>query len=402
MTTSNVVALTQELVRTPSPSGKEDSVALLVAKRMRELGFQVTVDCNGSVLGVIGPENTDIALLFDGHLDVVPVTGEWRFDPFGGEIHDGRLYGRGSTDMKGGIAAAICGVAAAAREGEFKRRVAVSASVLEEVIEGHALATILDHCQPAAVVICEPSKLHIKAGQKGRMEILLTLHGKPAHAASPECGVNPILAAARALTALESIVLPNHRELGEALLVPTDIVSNPYPSISMIPIATTIRFDRRTLPGETKDHVLAAIETCLRDAGVTDFALTVTNESVSTYTGEAATPSRWLPAWQLDSDHMLLRQAVTAVEATGRVATVGTWRFCTNGSESAGRRRIPTIGLGPGCEEDAHTIDESIAIEQLEAARDIYCRLALLAAGDETDLEIREFVDSVAATGGNR
>ena len=180
-------------------------------------------------------------------------------------------------------------------------------------------------------------------------------------------------------------MLPHDQQLGEALLVPTDIVSKPYPSISMVPIATTIRFDRRTLAGETKDAVLGAIEGCLRDAGITDFTLAVTSRSVTTYTGEAATPSRWLPAWRLSSDHTLLRQAVAAVEATGQVPTVGTWRFCTNGSESAGRRRIPTIGLGPGCEEDAHTIDESIAIEQLEAACEIYCRLALLAAGEAAD-----------------
>ena len=99
---------------------------------------------------------------------------------------------RGSTDMKGGIAAAICGVAAAARSG-LKRRVAVSASVLEEIIEGHALASVLDACAPQAVVICEPSKLQIKAGQKGRVELLLTFHGKPAHAATPHVGVNPCM-----------------------------------------------------------------------------------------------------------------------------------------------------------------------------------------------------------------
>ncbi len=146
---SDVTALTREMVRIPSLSGHEGDVAALLARRMAEAGFtSVTTDRNGSVLGWIGPEDAEVALLFDGHMDVVPVTGQWRFDPFGGTIHDGRLYGRGSTDMKGGIAAAICGVAAAARERPLRRRIAVSASVLEEVIEGHALATVLDRCSP--------------------------------------------------------------------------------------------------------------------------------------------------------------------------------------------------------------------------------------------------------------
>lgn len=377
---SDVVALTRDMVRTPSLSGEEGNVAALVAERMRALGFSVSVDRNGSVIGTMGPEGTDIALLFDGHLDVVPVSGSWTHEPFGGEIVDGKLYGRGSTDMKGGIAAAICGVADAAVSGQLKRRVAVSASVLEEVIEGHAIASVLDICQPGAVVICEPSKLHVKTGQKGRMEILLTLHGKPAHAASPECGVNPLHAAARALIALDAIELPTSQELGDALLVPTDIVSSPYPSISMIPIATTIRFDRRVLPGETQEQVIAEIEHCLRDAGVQDFNVAVTGDQVTTYTGEKSSPSRFLPAWQLNDAHPLKQHALSAVKAAGLEPQIGTWRFCTNGSESAGRRRIPTIGLGPGNEEDAHTIDESVELSQLESAREIYKQLVLLMA----------------------
>ncbi|MEN4920681.1 YgeY family selenium metabolism-linked hydrolase [Achromobacter spanius] len=373
--TLDVVALTQAMVRIPSLSGNEGEMAALMAATMREAGFSsVTTDRNGSVLGVIGPADEDVALLFDGHMDVVPVTGDWRVDPFGGEIREGRLYGRGSTDMKGGIAAAICGVAAAAREG-LKRRVAVSASVLEEVIEGHALAPVLDACAPQAVVICEPSKLQIKAGQKGRVELLLTFHGKPAHAATPHIGINPLHAAARALTALESLALPYDDVLGAALLVPTDIVSHPYPSISMIPITTTIRFDRRTVSGESLADVLAQIRTHLAGHGLSDFTLEVSEDRVATYTGQHATPRRWLPGWRCDAGAALLRAARVAVADSGRAPIVGSWAFCTNGSESAGRRGIPTIGLGPGNEEDAHTIDESIALDQLEGARDIYRNL---------------------------
>ncbi len=373
----DVVELTQAMVRTPSLSGQEGDMARLMERTMREAGFSVSTDPNGSVLGVIGPEDAEVALLFDGHMDVVPVTGNWRFDPFGGEIHGGRLHGRGSTDMKGGIAAAICGVASAARDGRLRHRVAVSASVLEEIIEGHALASVLDRCQPAAVVICEPSKLQIKAGQKGRIELLLTLHGKPAHAATPQLGINPLQAAARALIALESLPLPQDAMLGAALLVPTDIVSYPYPSISMIPTSATIRLDRRTLPGEQLDDVLGSVRAHLVQHGLSDFSLCVSEDKVATFTGLESTPPRWLQAWSCDAEHPLLHAVSAAVARSGRTPVVGSWAFCTNGSESAGRRRIPTIGLGPGHEEDAHTIDESIALDQLEGARDIYRELVL-------------------------
>lgn len=375
---SDVAALAREMVRIPSLSGQEGDLAALLMRRMSEAGFtSVTMDRNGSVLGLIGPDDADVMLLFDGHMDVVPVTGQWHFDPFSGIIHDGRLHGRGSTDMKGGIAAAICGVAAAARERPLRKRIAVSASVLEEVIEGHALASVLGRCNPAAVVICEPSKLQVKTGQKGRLEIQLTFHGKPAHAATPHLGVNPLNTAARALTVLEGLQLPTDPVLGAALLVPTDIVSSPYPSISMIPTSTTIRFDRRTLDGETREDVLGQIDACLRAAGLHNFSLAVSDDEVRTFTGESARPNRWLPAWQQPDSAPLVQAAVRAIAQAGRSPQVGSWAFCTNGSESAGRRHIPTIGLGPGCEEDAHTIDESIALEQLEGAREIYRNLVL-------------------------
>ncbi|MGN5479853.1 peptidase dimerization domain-containing protein [Cupriavidus basilensis] len=97
----------------------------------------------------------------------------------------------------------------------------------------------------------------------------MTFHGKPAHAATPHLGVNPLgpEPAAHALTALAALRLPSDPVLGAALLVPADIVSSPYPSISMIPTSTTIRFDRRTLDGETREDVLGQIDACLRAAG---------------------------------------------------------------------------------------------------------------------------------------
>lgn len=379
---TDVVALTQKMVRTQSLSGDERGMAELVSQYMRAFGFNdIQTDENGSVLGIVGPADTDIEVLFDGHMDVVPAVGEWRVAPFGGDIRNGRLYGRGSTDMKGGLAAAICGVAEAAGTGRLQRRVAVSASVMEEVVEGFALASVLDRYSPRAVVICEPSKLQIKSGQKGRVEILMKFNGVSAHAASPECGDNPLYKAANALLALQDLPLPTHALLGDAVLVPTDIISTPYPSISMIPTEAKIRLDRRTLPGETAQSIIDAMEARLRSNGDSRFSVAITCDEVKTFTGRCACPPRWLPAWQIADDHALVLAAMKAVRITGRTPALGTWRFCTNGSESAGRRHIPTIGLGPGHEEDAHTVDESIALDQLEDACAIYRELALELAG---------------------
>ncbi len=377
------VELTQKLVRIPGVSGQEGNVADVVEQTMLDLGFREVVrDRFGAVIGLAGPEDAVTKLLFDGHMDVVPVVGDWAVDPFGAEIVDGRLYGRGSTDMKGGLSAAICGVAAAAETGELKHQVAVSATVLEEVIEGIALGEVMDRLSPESVVICEPSGLQLKTAQRGRLEILLKIHGEPAHAAHPERGINAIEFAMRALRAFDAMAPVTDKELGKGILVATDIVSDPYPSISMLPSSVTIRFDRRTLVGEDRDGILNAMRDTLVADNISDFDVSVTESEVATYTEQSMTPPRWLPAWRLDREHALVHAGLTAIEKAGVEPKLGVFAFCTNGSESAGNRDIPTIGIGPGNEADAHIIDESVAVDEVRAACDIYRNLVLELAGD--------------------
>jgi putative selenium metabolism hydrolase len=315
-------------------------------------------------------------------MDVVPVAGEWRMDPFGGEIVDGRLYGRGSTDMKGALAAAICSAAAAANSGRLTRQVAVSATVLEETLEGAALGVVVESVKPQQVVICEPSNLTIKLGQKGRAEILLTVEGIPAHAAFPARGKNPIYLAAKALDVLEKIELPKDPFIGEAILVATDIISDPYPSISLIPPQVTVRFDRRTIPGETEEEILNQIFYALKHIDDQAFSPAVTRDKVQAYTGKIIEAPRLFAAWKVERDIPLVKAAEAGVIAAGLEPKFGSWGFCTNGSETAGNRKIPTIGLGPGIEDDAHIADESISIEEIRKAKIAYEHMILNLATD--------------------
>jgi putative selenium metabolism hydrolase len=377
------IELAQKLVQTPSLSGAEGQVADLVEDAMNTLRFSnVFRDALGNVVGLVGPQAETTVLLFDAHMDVVPAAGKWRVDPFGGEIIDGRLYGRGSTDMKGALAAAICGVAAAAKSGKLSRQVAVSATVLEESLECVALGAVVEKVRPEQVVICEPSNLTIKLGQKGRAEILLAVEGIPAHAAFPARGRNPILLAAKALDALEKIKLPNDPFIGEAILVATDIISDPYPSISLIPPRVTIRFDRRTLPGETEGSILDQIRKTLKSVDDHAFSLSLTRDTVQAYTGKVIEAPRLFTAWKVERDLPLVKAAAAGLSAAGLAPEFGSWAFCTNGSETAGKRKIPTIGLGPGVEDDAHIADESISVEELRKAKIVYEHLVLNLAAD--------------------
>jgi putative selenium metabolism hydrolase len=377
------IELTQKLVQTPGLSGAESDVADIVEDAMNALGFnKVFRDALGNVVGLVGPKAETTALLFDAHMDVVPAAGEWRMDPFGGEIIDGRLYGRGSTDTKAGLAAAICGVAAAAKSGRLNRQVAVSATVLEESLECVALGAVVESLRPEQVVICEPSNLTIKLGQKGRAEILLTVAGIPAHAAFPARGKNPILLAAKGLAALEKIQLPKDPFIGGAILVATDIISDPYPSISLIPPRVTVRFDRRTIPGESEGIILNQILDALKSVDDHAFSVSVTRDTVQAYTGKAIEAPRLFTAWKVEQDLPLVKAAQAGVIAAGLEPEFGFWGFCTNGSETAGKRNIPTIGLGPGVEDDAHIADESISVEELRQAKIVYEHLVYNLATD--------------------
>lgn len=223
-----VVDLARSLIKAGARSGEEEPVAEIVEEAMRALGYRdISRDRLGNVVGFVGPEDTPVALLLDGHMDVVAVTGDWHVDPFAGEVRGDRLYGRGATDMKGPLAAAICGVAAAAKGGSLSRAVAVSASVLEETIEGGALAEILDRTQPEMVVICEPSSLSVKTAQRGRIEVVVEARGIPAHAAHPERGKNALLLAAKAINAIEKMQLPEDEVLGKLSWFPPILLANP-------------------------------------------------------------------------------------------------------------------------------------------------------------------------------
>ncbi len=377
-----VISLTRALVAVGAQSGDEGKVADLVEKAMIELGYRdVSRDRLGNVVGYVGPKDVGVTLLFDSHMDVVPVTGKWSVEPFGGELRDGRLYGRGTTDMKGALAASLCGVAEAAKMGKLTKAVAVSASVLEETVEGRALGEVLDVANPEMIVICEPSSLSIKTGQRGRIEIILDVAGIPAHAAHPDRGKNAISLSAIALAAIENMQLTEDPVFGPMVMVPTDIKSDPYPLISALPSRVTVRFDRRIGMTEDRTSVLQALRETLATIDPIAFEIRVSAEPVQTYTGVEVQWERYLAPWNQSREQPLVKAAAASLQQAGIDVRFGTYAFCTNGSESAGERNIPTIGLGPGNERDAHIIDESISVEELTNAVTVYRNLVLKIAG---------------------
>jgi putative selenium metabolism hydrolase len=253
--------ITQSLVRIPSLAGDEKAVIDRIHTWMNDLGYSdVRVDECGNVIGaLVGGDGPTV--MYDSHVDTVPAgdVSAWAYDPFGGEVVGQRVYGRGTSDMKGALAASLVGLAAAKADGTLRGTALVSATVGEEHIEGLAMGRAVDHYQPDMVVICEATELRLNIAQRGRAEINLTVHGKSAHASNPDFGVNAMRYMALLVTELDQIVPPTHPLLGVGILEPTTIISSPYPNVSVIPWQCNAQYDRRTLVGETPDDVLDPI-----------------------------------------------------------------------------------------------------------------------------------------------
>jgi putative selenium metabolism hydrolase len=362
------------LVRTASPSGSEGAVAGLVREEMERLGYAVETDDLGNVIGTRGSGGP--CVLFDAHMDTVGVTdpAEWSADP-AGELRDGRLYGRGAMDMKGPLAAVVHGAAAAPAAG----RVVVCASIAEEMIEGFATVEVARRMRPDVAVICEATGRRVAIGQRGRAELVVEVRGRPTHSSRPELGVNAVEAMADVLAAARLIDLPVHDALGRAILVPTDIVSRPFPALSVVPDLCTVTFDRRTLPGENEDDVLAPLR-AVADAAVEPHGATATVtigvDRFDSYSGARVEAPNFAPAWFVDPGREPARTALAALGAEPHH-----WMFCTNGSGTAALG-IPTLGYGPGDETLAHRVDEHIELDELYAGAEGYATLAAALTAD--------------------
>ncbi len=366
-----MITLTQSLIRTPSISGDEHAVVDVILGGMRAAGFDgFWRDDYGSAVGVVLGTAPGPTLLLCGHCDTVGIAPgiPWRHDPFGSEIEDGFIYGRGAADMKGALAAMIHAAGAVDRA-RLAGRVIVAATVMEENLEGAALKVIMDGIRPDAVVIGEATELNLNRGGRGRAEIHLETIGRPAHSSNPEVGRNAVLDMLPVVAAAAALPVREDPLLGPAICALTDIISDPYPGYSVIPSRCRVTCDRRLLPGETAEGVLAEFQ-ALAAAGHpgTELRVTIAEGEHRTYTGQILRGPKFLPAWTFSEDHPFVAAALRGLRAAGLDPTVGAYRFCTDAAYSAGKAGVPTVGFGPGREQDAHVVDERLAMEELIAA----------------------------------
>lgn len=375
--------LTQALIRTPSLSGNERAIADLLVDAMRGNGFtQVWRDRAGNVIGRYGTGQPR-AILFDGHMDTVDIGDPeaWLHEPFGGIIEGGTLYGRGAVDMKAALAAMIYGVKLLANAGvRLPGDLYVAFVVQEEPSEGIAIRSFLEESglQPECVVLGEPTNLGLALGQRGRVELQVSITGRAGHASMPTSGINAISAAARVIFGLDLLAtqLLEDAALGQGSVAVTQISSSAC-SLNAIPDLCTLILDRRLTLGETEARAIAEVQQIMRREGVRG-EITTLEYQTATYTGYVARGRKYFPPWLLSEKDPLVRRALRALERSlDAHPRVGVWSFSTDGAYTMGEAGIPTLGFGPGDERLTHATDERVQLADIAQAAEGYAQLAV-------------------------
>ncbi len=371
----------QRLVQTPSFSGQEAAAARLIASEMRAQGFpSVRIDRIGNVIGRYGRSGGPL-LLLNGHMDTVGVgdADAWDVDPFAGEVREGRLYGLGSVDMKGALAAMVHGVGLLARRGvDLPGEVVVAAVVQEEPTEGMAMRVLVEEegVRPDWVVLGEPTNLQVARGHRGRMEIRISVFGRASHASTPEEGENALTNAARLIFSLDLLGggLMSDAVLGKGSLAVTQLVTVAS-GRNAIPARCDLVVDRRLTLGETPTRALAEIEAVMQREAIRGKVEMARYHSVS-YTGYETEGAESYPAWLMPEDHPLVAATCESLERRlGRRPALRTWPFSTDGAYTMGEAGIPTVGFGPGEARLAHTANESIRLDDVQRAAQAYAGL---------------------------
>jgi succinyl-diaminopimelate desuccinylase len=365
----NAVELTRELVRfnTINPPGDEEACARRLGSILESAGFRVEEHAfaprRTSLVARVGDAGDGPPLCFTGHIDVVPLGGApWSHDPFAAELSAGRVYGRGTTDMKAGVAAFVVAAAQlAGRLGSTPGLVLVITAGEETACEGarHLAGVARALPRAGAIVVAEPTGNAPCVGHKGALWLEARTSGVTAHGSMPERGVNAVYKAARAVLMLEKYefgVAP-HPVLGGPTLNVGNIRGGL--NVNSVPDAATIGIDIRTIP--------AVKHGMLRHDLAAHLGPDVTVTAVADAEGVWSDPGT---PWMQDVFEVAERVA-------GAPREVRAAPYFTDASAlTPAMGGAPTVILGPGEAGLAHQTDEYCRVERIEQSVEIYLELA--------------------------
>jgi acetylornithine deacetylase/succinyl-diaminopimelate desuccinylase family protein len=357
----NEIELTQELVRINSenPPGNEEMIAKYIKDFLDDLKiFTELIEFEKNRFDVIASIRNGKGMMFNGHMDTVPAgdLSKWRYDPFEGKIVGGKLYGRGSSDMKGGIASILAAVKNLSKE-KFKRKLLLAFVADEEVALRGSMYLIKNMKYIFKDIkyglIGESSTMKARFAQKGVTDIVVRFKGKAAHGSKPELGDNAIYKAADFIQELRKLI-ENLKKKKNSVLGSGTInvgVIKGGTKVNVVPELCEMEIDRRLIPGENIKTINDEIKKILKklrlnaDIEFRNFRLPM----------------------QLDKNLELIRilKSITKIELVGEPGYTEAELFYRDA-------KIPCVSFGPGIAYQAHVTDEYIPIKNLQRATKIY------------------------------
>jgi acetylornithine deacetylase/succinyl-diaminopimelate desuccinylase len=378
-----LVELLSELVQAPShpgvPRQEEQAVHALARYFERhQIAHELTEVREGrpNLMANVRSEVAGKRLLLCGHTDTVAPNAITAMKPFAAEVREDRMYGRGTADMKGGLAA-MAATLVALKEAQLLARgeVALAAVIDEEMESLGAEALIRSGFKAEGAIIGEPTNNRVASGHKGLEWLEVEFLGKASHGATPEHGCNAVSAAARFIRAVEKDLVPRfyrrrHPIIGAPSINFGTIHGGDQPST--VAAACVVQLDRRWVPSESVDLVFAELEDLLNHLRR---AMPGLRTQVRRVPGGMATMVHG--PLETASDHPLVRAAQSAwqdfYQKPGELAAFPAWTDAALFSREA---KVPSIVLGPGELGLAHSAEESIALAEVEDAVRLYALMA--------------------------
>lgn len=371
------IAFLQAIIRfnTTNPPGNEKPLAEWLAAWLVDRGVRASVRDLGNdranLVAELPGTNSQGKLLYAGHLDTVPPGQQpWKFDPFAAARESGVIYGRGTSDMKSGIAAMAYAMATLARRGlELPQDVLLLGTAGEEIDCRGAAAFVEAGGMEAvsAAVIGEPSNGDVIIAHKGAAWLQLTVRGKTAHGSMPHLGKNAILGMNAILNQLQNAAfsVAPHSRLG----VPTLSINRIEGGVStnVVPDTCWCQLDFRLIPGQTLEAAVGLVQQAVDQAGVSQCGL-ATEIQVLAFRQPVACPE----------NHPMIQTAwQCAKDASGSDVKIRGVNFFTDASILFGSRELPVIFYGPGDDRLAHQPDEHVLIEKYLNSLEFYINFAL-------------------------
>lgn len=370
MAKENVISLTRKLISfdTINPPGNESGAAMFVGALLAENGFTLEyIPFEENRLHVIAEKgcSEDIPpIVFTGHFDTVPLGAKkWCVDPFGGEINDGKLYGRGSSDMKGGVAAMVIAAIQAFEEGLPQSGVRLILTSGEELgCQGakHLVATHKNLGRANGIIVGEPTANIPAIGHKGGLYLNLSTKGITAHSSMPHLGDNAIYKAAQAISKIEKFDFEVEKD--PLLGLPTINVGMVHGgmNINSVPDHAGFTIDARTTTRINHQELILQLKKELGD-----------EVSIETLVDLKAVSSN-------ENDPFVQMVYSVCGISQGDEGFPKSLPYLTDGSVlQPAYNGVPTIILGPGQPEMAHQTDEFCYTENLEKAVEIYKNIIL-------------------------